>query len=365
MQFLAEYGMFFAKAITIVAAVLIVATGLVALTQRHKKTDEQRLEVTCINKQYEQMEQALCAALLSPPQLKQKLKSEKKASKAKAKADKLAAKQAAKSGDKNEGGEGGASGEGSEERRRIYVLDFNGDIRASAVASLRREISAVLTMAGGGDEVVVRLESGGGVVHGYGLAASQLRRIRDRQIPLTIAVDKIAASGGYMMACVADKIIAAPFAFIGSIGVLIQIPNLHRLLKKHDVEFEQVYSGEYKRTLTMFGENTPKGRKKLQRQLEETHDLFKEHVKTQRPGLNIEEVATGEYWLGTRALELGLVDRLQTSDDYLMAARQDAQLIGVRYEEKKKFMERFASLMRLHWLRREDPADGMDRPLFV
>ena len=361
MQFLAEYGMFLAKSITLVAAALIVAAALVSLSQRQRKTDEQRLEVTCLNKQYEQMEKTLSAALLSPQQLKQKQKAEKKANKDKAKADKRAAAGKAKG---NGNGNGNSDGDGGEKpARRIYVVDFNGDIRASAVASLRREISAILTLAGGGDEVVVRLESGGGVVHGYGLAASQLRRIRDRQIPLTIAVDKIAASGGYMMACVADKIIAAPFAFIGSIGVLLQIPNLHRLLKKHDVEFEQVYSGEYKRTLTMFGENTPKGRKKLQRQMEETHDLFKQHVKTQRPGLDIEAVSTGEYWLGSRALELGLVDALQTSDDYLMAAREDAQLLLVKYAEKKKMVDRFASLM--HGLVRNDPADGLDRPLLM
>jgi len=359
MQFVAEYGLFLAKTLTVVVAVVIVSGVLTALTARQKKAAERRLEVTHLNKHYEQMEQALQGALLPSREFKQRLKARKKADKVKARAGKRAAKSAAKSGDSSAEPSGTAPG------KRIYVLNFDGDLRASAVSSLCQEVSAILTMAGRGDEVVVRLESGGGVVHGYGLAASQLRRLRDRGIPLTVAVDKIAASGGYMMACVADKIIAAPFAFIGSIGVLLQMPNLRELLKKHDVVFEQIYSGEYKRTLTLFGENTDKAREKARQQIEETHDLFKAHVKTQRPDLNIDEVATGEYWLGSRALELGLVDQLQTSDDYLMEARRDAQLLALRYVEKQKFIDRFFSLMRAHWPRGGRSGGDLDRPMLL
>ena len=356
MHFLAEYGLFLAKAVTIVAAVVVAGGSLVALSLRQRKaTEAQHLEVTHLNKQYEEMEQVLSRTLLSPRQFKENLKAQKKADKAKAKADSKAAKKAKKT-----------DGEQPDEchEKRIFVLDFEGDIRATAVASLRQEISAILTMAGGGDEVVVRLESGGGVVHGYGLAASQLQRIRERKIPLTVTVDKVAASGGYMMACVADRIIAAPFAIIGSIGVLAQLPNLHRLLQKHEVDFEQLYAGEYKRTLTLFGENTDKAREKMQQELEETHGLFKDYVKAQRPRLDIDKVATGEHWLGTRALELGLVDHLQTSDDYLMAARRDAQLILLNYAGRKTFLDRFAELVGLQW-RRSGSVDGLDRPLLL
>ena len=357
MHFLAEYGLFLAQAVTIVAAIVVAGGSLVALSLRQRKaTEAQHLEVTHLNKQYEEMEQVLSRTLLSPRQFKENLKAQKKADKAKTKADSKAAKKAKKT-----------DGEQPDEchEKRIFVLDFDGDIRATAVASLRQEISAILTMAGGGDEVVVRLESGGGVVHGYGLAASQLQRIRERKIPLTVTVDKVAASGGYMMACVADRIIAAPFAIIGSIGVLAQLPNLHRLLQKHEVDFEQLYAGEYKRTLTLFGENTDKAREKMQQELEETHGLFKDYVKAQRPRLDIDKVATGEHWLGTRALELGLVDRLQTSDDYLMAARRDAQLILLNYVGRKTFLDRFAELVGVQWPRRSGPAEGLDRPLLL
>lgn len=439
MQFIAEYGLFLAKAVTVLAAVLIVAGVLTALTSRQKKTAERRLEVTDLNRHYEQMERALRGALLPPREFKRELKAKKKADKAKAKADKRAAKADAKTAtdgdakvdagaekpgdgdgektvetvdsgqatvDANDGekpagqpnaGDGEKStgesantvtneklagesntvtvaeqkpnaDETSSASKRIFVLNFDGDIRASAVSSLCQEVSAILTMAGPGDEVVVRVESGGGVVHGYGLAASQLRRLRDRGIPLTVAVDKIAASGGYMMACVADQIIAAPFAFIGSIGVLLQAPNLRGLLKKHDVEFEQIYAGEHKRTLTLFGENTDKAREKVRQQIEETHNLFKAHVKAQRPGVDIEQVATGEYWLGSRALEMGLVDRLQTSDDYLMDARFDAQILELHYAEKLKLIDRFSSLMRARWSGPAGvgaPGDGLDRPMVL
>ena len=339
MEFLNEYALFLAKAATAVLAAALVV-GMLASLGRRGKAPGSRIEVTDLNREYEEMERALCAALLPPKERKQKQKSDKKKKSA-------AAKQRRKE---------------ERRRKRVYVLDFAGDIHASAVASLRREISALLTVAENGDEVVVRLESGGGVVHGYGLAASQLRRIRERGIALTVSVDKIAASGGYMMACVANQIIAAPFAVLGSIGVLAQIPNLHRFLKKRDVDFEQLTAGEFKRTLTLFGENTDKAREKMQQELEEMHGLFKEHVKTQRPNLNIDAVATGEHWLGARALELGLVDKLQTSDDYLMAAREDARLVRLRYAGRKKFLEKLAAAFR-------GGAPGNDgaleRPLFM
>jgi len=457
MQFLAEYGLFLAKALTVVAGALIVVGALAAVTARQKKATQSHLEVTLLNKRYEQMERALRGALLPPREFKRELKAKKKADKAKAKADKRAGKvgdgdgglsrhprsplsgggdgdgkstvagdgvgdgdgagdagggagdagavtvdgdkkpatgdaetvitktdgtpkPAVSDGDKakSDAGDGslsrhprsplsgGGDGDKSSPSKRIFVLNFDGDIRASAVSSLCQEVSAILTMAGPADEVVVRVESGGGVVHGYGLAASQLARLRERGIPLTVAVDKIAASGGYMMACVADKIIAAPFAFIGSIGVLLQSPNLRGLLKKHDVEFEQIYAGEHKRTLTLFGENTDKAREKVQQQIEETHTLFKAHVKAQRPGVDIEQVATGEYWLGSRALEMGLVDQLQTSDDYLMAARGDAQILELHYAEKQKLIDKFASMMRAAlpgMSFNRAPVDGLDRPM--
>jgi len=231
------------------------------------------------------------------------------------------------------------------DRPRVFVLDFKGDIRASAVSSLREEVTAVLAHARPEDEVLVRLESAGGLVHEYGLAASQLMRVRERGIPLTVSVDRIAASGGYMMACVADRILAAPFAILGSIGVLAQIPNFHRLLDRHGVDFEQFKGGEFKRTVTMFGENTDADRAKLTQDIGEIHGIFKHFVAEQRPGLDVERVATGEHWLGRRAKDLGLCDELVTSDDYLLAANERADLVGVRFEARKRLATRLAESM--------------------
>ena len=353
MEFLIEYGLFLAKAITIVLAILIVVGGIASVAMRQKKSSDKQLAVTHIGNQFEEMEKTVSTAALSPDAVKQRNKAEKKRLKQEARAQKKAHKASKKSNDP------------PATKKRVFVINFNGDIKASSVENMRQEISAVLTCATTNDEVLVRLESGGGTVHGYGLGASQLQRIREREIPLTVSVDMVAASGGYMMACVANKIIAAPFSIIGSIGVLAQIPNLHRFLKKHDVDFEQLYAGEYKRTLTLFGENTSKGRTKVQQDLEETHQLFKDFVKSQRPGLDIDKVATGEHWLGIRAQELGLVDELQTSDDYLMARRRKSELLLVEYSRKKSLSEKLTSLMSIMWRKNSREIQDMDKPLLM
>jgi len=230
-------------------------------------------------------------------------------------------------------------------RKRIFVLDFRGDMRATAVSSLREEVTAVLTMATPTDEVLVRLENSGGLVHEHGLAASQLQRIRSRQIPLTVAVDKVAASGGYMMACVGNRIIAAPFAIVGSIGVLAQFPNFRAWLDRHGVYIEELKAGEHKQSLSMFGTNTDEERTKVKAQLEDVHALFKTLVAQNRPSVDVASVATGEYWYGVRALNLNLVDDLTTSDDYLLAASQNTELYQVTYSIRKPFAERMASLV--------------------
>lgn len=314
MEFLSEYGMFLAKAVTLVVAVLVTVGGIVVLIARSGSHPEAhgRLDIRHLNGNYNSMALALKSAMLPKKAFKQFQKEQKAREKQHEKI----------------------------ERHRIFVLNFHGDIRAAAVASLREEVTAVLTAAQPKDEVIVRLESAGGLVHGYGLAAAQLLRIRDRRIQLTVAVDKVAASGGYMMACVADRIIAAPFAILGSIGVIAQLPNFNRLLKKHDVDFEQFMAGEHKRTVTLFGENTDKGRQKFQEEIEEVHALFKDFVKTHRPQVDLERVATGEHWFGARALESRLVDELRTSDDVLLDASASADLYEVVYTGKKPWLAR-------------------------
>ncbi len=317
MDFLTEYGMFLAKLSTI-SLMLVVIIGAIIFIVIRARSDGEHLIIKNINEKYETMSFMLNSQVLSKKGFKKYLKKHKQEQKEKDK-------------------------ESSDERKKIFVLDFKGDIKASTVSSLREEITAILTAADNKDEVVVIIESGGGTVHGYGLGASQLKRIRDKGINLTVAVDKVAASGGYMMACVADKIIAAPFAIIGSIGVLAQIPNFHRLLKKMDIDFEQITAGDYKRTLTLFGENTEKDREKFKEELEDTHHLFKEFVKDNREQVDIDKIATGEHWYGKRAIDLNLVDELITSDDYLSSAAMDADIFEVTYERKKPVTEKLIS----------------------
>lgn len=339
-EFFYEYGLFFLKALTFVIAVVVIIMGIVAAAVRSRESsggsEGGHIEIRKYNERLEDMQEALSYALLTPELQKQAEKEKKAADKA----DRKAAKQAAKLARKQRG-----SGETivpDKARPRLYVMDFDGDLRASEVEQLRREVTAILTTATQEDEVLLRLESGGGMVTSYGLAASQLDRIRDKKIPLTIAVDKVAASGGYMMACVADKLVAAPFAVLGSIGVVAQIPNVHRLLKEMKIDFEMLTAGKYKRTLTVFGENTDEGRQKFIEDIERIHAHFKQYVSERRPGLDIEAVATGEFWSGQDVLDLKLADELITSDQYLIDASAERDVLIVKYAEKKSLMDRLS-----------------------
>ncbi|MCR6728139.1 protease SohB [Enterobacter cloacae] len=342
MELLSQYGLFLAKIATVVIAIAVVAVLVVNLTQRKRQRGE--LRITRLSEQYQEMQEEMSLALLDSHQQKLWHKAQKKKHKQDAKAAKAKAKLNAAQ---------------EKAKPRVYVLDFKGSMDAHEVASLREEVTAVLAVAKPQDQVVVRLESPGGVVHGYGLAASQLQRLREKQIPLTVAVDKVAASGGYMMACVADKIVAAPFSIIGSIGVVAQIPNFNRFLKSKEIDIELHTAGQYKRTLTLLGENTEEGRQKFREDLNETHHLFKDFVHRMRPALDIEQVATGEHWYGTQAQEKGLVDEVGTSDDLLLNLMEGRELVGVRFTQRKRLLERFtnsaaesADRLLLRWLQR-------------
>jgi serine protease SohB len=321
LDYLLQYGLFLAEVTTIVIAIGVVI-GFLFKTIRHaREYTAEHLEVKNLNRRFEQMADVLNHDLLNPHERKAHIKAKKKEYKQRTKEQK----------------------KGKTARSRVFVLDFDGDIRASAVEHLREEISAVVQVARPEDEVLLRLESQGGMVHTYGLAASQLRRLKSAGIRLTASVDEVAASGGYMMACVAERIIAAPFAIIGSIGVVGQLPNFNRFLKEHNVDFELHTAGQYKRTLTLFGENTDAARDKFQEELEDTHKLFKSFVTENRPQLEIEMVATGEHWYGTRALERKLIDIIQTSDDYLLAASKDRDIFEVHYKRRRPLQEWLSS----------------------
>ena len=331
-EFLADYGLFLLKAITIVAAIVVVIS--VAAAAGRKASQHEGLEIESLNRKYRQLAAALKQAVMN----KADWKAEAKAEKARDKAD-------AKS---------------TEKRPCAFIIDFKGDLKASAVPSLREEVSAVLEVATNDDKVIVRLENFGGVVHEHGLAASQLVRIRNREIPLIVAVDKVAASGGYLMACVANKIMAAPFAIVGSIGVIAQLPNFNRMMDSHGIDFEQITAGKYKRNVTIFGKNTDEDRAKLKEELEDVHNLFKGAVSKYRPDLDLDKIATGEHWYGTRAIELGLVDEIKTSDELLAELARDMDLYRVAYKVKLPLQKRLMANVdnaldnvdNLYWRRR-------------
>lgn len=319
LEFFIQYLLFFLKTITLVAGILVVLITLFALIAKQRRSQEDdELEINCLNDKFDNMQAALQETVLSKDEFKKWLKLKKKEDKEKEK---------------------------NSLNKRLYVIDFDGDIRASAVDELREMITAILTQATPSDEVLIKIDSGGGMVHTYGLAASQLERLKAKKIPLTVSIDKVAASGGYLMACVANQIIAAPFSIIGSIGVIGQLPNFHRLLEKNNIDYEQHTAGEYKRTLTMFGKNTNAAREKFQEELEETHTLFKNFVSNNRPVVNIEQVATGEHWYGSDALNLKLVDVITTSDDYLLNASLSADIYELSYTMKKSLSEKISQAL--------------------
>jgi serine protease SohB len=368
LEFLIEYGVFLAKAITIVVAIIVVIGALANLGNKNKKSTEGHIEITNMSEDLEEVKDGMLEELLSEDDYKALQKEKKKEEKAKEKEEKQRLKELKKQQKQNKGSndiekaddvsnddssaeEKDSVDSGDEQNKeqdkeqdkgRLFVLNFDGDVEASAVENLREEITAVISAADNCDSVLIRLESPGGMVHAYGLAASQLTRIKAAGLKLVIAVDQVAASGGYMMACVADEIIAAPFAVVGSIGVVAELPNFHRLLKHNKVDYEQHTAGEYKRTLTMFSENSDTARTKFKQELEETHELFKQFIRDNRPALDIDKVATGEHWYGIQALELGLIDDIKTSDDFIVDAAKSSDVYEIIYEVKKPLAQRLS-----------------------
>ena len=322
---LTGYGIFILEILTILLLILAIV-GLVISYRQHNKSKIGELEIKDLSEEFDHQVRVLRDFNLSEEELKQQAKAEKKAEKQKSKKRKEKLKKGETLDD--------------EKKSCVYVLDFHGDISASETTTLREEISAILKVAKSEDEVLLRLESPGGIVHDYGFAASQLSRLKQKGIKLTIAVDKVAASGGYMMACVADKIVSAPFAVIGSIGVVAQIPNVHRLLKKYDIDVDVMTAGEFKRTVTVLGENTEKGKQKFQQELEETHQLFKQFVSQNRPYVDIDKIATGEHWFGQQAIDLKLVDEISTSDDLILEKMKEKHVVSVKYRLKKSLIKK-------------------------
>jgi serine protease SohB len=320
MAFWLDIAAFVIKALIIVAAIAALAI-LIARLARSGEAKEKEIKVKSLNERYDDMRDTMDGALLDKKERKALARTRKKEAKASAKTRR-----------------------GQEPGKRIYVLSFKGDLRASAVKRLGAEIDAVLIAARPQtDEAVIRIESPGGTVTGYGLAAAEILRLREHNIKVTASVDQVAASGGYMMACAADRIVAAPFAVVGSIGVVAPVPNLHRLLQKNEIDFEEMTSGEFKRTVSVLGEITPAGREHFRGKLEDTHEAFKSHVARCRPNADMAKVANGDHWLAREALALGLVDELATGDELLFRARDSARLYEVSTEARKNLLQQLLS----------------------
>lgn len=342
MEFLFDYLSFLLKVATIVTAILVVVSVTIAASvakgaanfRKHQRDTFGHLEVRHLNEFYDHVRTAMEQAAMSPEEAKKAEKSKKRKKDSKTK--ETDSKKQSEDSDSGKQEEEETETETESDKHTLFVINFEGDIDASRTSNLRHEISAVLTRASEKDEVLVKVESSGGFVHSYGYAASQLLRLKKAGLHLTVAVDKVAASGGYMVAVVADKIMASPFAVVGSIGVAAELPNVNRLLKKHDVDYEVITAGEHKRTLSMFGENTDEARAKFIEEMEDVHGLFKEFVVEHRQQVDLDVVSTGESWYGERALKINLVDELQTSDEFIMSAVKDSEVYEVSWVIPRK-----------------------------
>jgi serine protease SohB len=230
----------------------------------------------------------------------------------------------------------------------VFVVDFPGDVTASQVEGLREEVTAIVGWANAtrGDRVLLVLNSGGGTVTGYGLAAAQLKRIKAAGLHLTVCVEQVAASGGYMMACTGDHICASPFAVLGSIGVITEIPNVYERLTKEGISFNTITAGKFKRTLTPTKKATKEDIDKTKQDIEQILVLFKNFVASNRPQLDIDNVATGETWFGPDALKNKLVDELVTADDKLLELRNvGCELLSVKYDDPRRRKGALGSLL--------------------
>ncbi|MDO9318804.1 MAG: protease SohB [Gammaproteobacteria bacterium] len=349
MEYFIEYCLFLAKVVTLAAAFTVVIGAMIAIGGRGRRAaGKGAISVVRLNDELDDMRDAMKKVVYDKDTFKHEQKRERKRHKEEARELKNSRRSLESDSEID-----------PHSKKRVYVIDFNGDIQASEVESLREEITAILSLATSQDEVLVRLESPGGMVHAYGLAASQLSRIKEHGIPLTVCVDMVAASGGYMMACLADRLVAAPFAILGSIGVLVQLPNFHRLLHKHEVDYETISAGEFKTTLTTFGEITQRGRDKVKEDVEEMHAIFKDWVKQHRPAVEIDSIATGETWVGLQALERSMIDGIITSDECIIRACDDADVFAVRFEIRRTISDKLGAAIHttidktvLSWLKR-------------
>ena len=228
------------------------------------------------------------------------------------------------------------------DKSNLYYLEFEGDIQASEAAKLKQEILVCLQVAKPTDVFLILVESSGGSVSNYGDLYSVMEMIKKRGHTLWVAIDRVAASGGYLISLPADKIFATPFALIGSIGVLSEVPNFGGLLDKYGVKMEEYTAGERKMNISMFRENGEEQKEHHRKKLGKIHELFKAQLVKYRGGLiekkgvDIGELMEGDFWMGENAFELGLVDELKSSVEILLDEKDHFNILKVNYHNEPK-----------------------------
>ncbi len=231
---------------------------------------------------------------------------------------------------------------------RLAVLRFQGlrDLNASGDQRLSEAIDEVLVNRDHFEEAVVIIDSPGGTTHGYGHAYALLERLSASGLKVTACIDRIGASGGYLMALPADRILAGPFAIVGSVGVVAGIPNVKRLLEEKGVSYRLFVAGDKKRVVHFADDDGPEVREYMDEKLAGIHTQFLQAVEKHRGDrVKLDEVRSGDHWSAEESVEkgLGLVDELQTSAEYLLERNREVALVMI--ERRVDITERFAGYL--------------------
>jgi protease-4 len=178
--------------------------------------------------------------------------------------------------------------------------------------------------------ILLRIDSPGGTVAASQEIALAVKRASEKK-PVVVSVGDICASGGYMVASQADEIIASPGSSVGSIGVIMEVANVEELLNKVGISFTTLTTGAYKDAGSPYRSLTETETAMLNEQLTVIYDQFITDVAEGRdlPETKVRELATGWVWLGSEALDLGLVDSLGNYND---AVKRTAELGGIKGE---------------------------------
>ena len=203
------------------------------------------------------------------------------------------------------------------DRKSVSVVRLSGVIANGPRAGISDQACAPLLEAafrkGKPSAVALVINSPGGSPVQSSLIGSRIRRLAaEHDVPVYAFVEDVAASGGYWLACAADKIYLDESSIVGSIGVISASFGAHEFLNRQGFERRVYTAGKSKSMLDPFRPENPEDVERLKGSLEQIHEVFKTHVTSRRGGrlASDQDLFTGEIWLGQKAIDVGLADHI-------------------------------------------------------